>query len=84
VIDIEALKVGDVVQLVSGSPYMAVRGFKPVVPVGQRNPGRTHVTCIIWSHRHGFLKEDFRPEELRVPPPRWTTPDAASGGSAAE
>lgn len=29
-IDIEALKVGDVVQLVSGSPYMTVRGFKEV------------------------------------------------------
>jgi uncharacterized protein YodC (DUF2158 family) len=80
VIDIDALKIGDVVQLASGSPYMTVRGFKPVVggPPGRRPPpaARTHVVCVVWSHRLGFVKEDFRPEELRFPPPREPRPDA--------
>lgn len=68
-IDIEALKLGDVVQLASGSPYMTVRGFKPVVGGSARPSARTHVCIVVWSQRHGFLKEDFRPEELRLPPP---------------
>jgi uncharacterized protein YodC (DUF2158 family) len=72
-IDIETLKIGDVVQLASGSPYMTVQGFRPVVgnlPGSTRKSPRTHVCIVVWSHRHGFLKEVFQPEELRLPLPR--------------
>ncbi|MDR3513773.1 MAG: DUF2158 domain-containing protein [Caulobacteraceae bacterium] len=70
-IDIDLLKRGDVVRLVSGGPYMTVRGFKPVgASAGHKPPSRSQVTIVVWSNRVGFIEKDFWPQELMFPPPR--------------
>lgn len=73
-IDIETLEIGDVVRLVSGSPCMTVRGFRETAIAGRGKPlsaARSHVQVVVWSNRHGFLKEEFRPEELCWPRERF-------------
>lgn len=74
-IRIDDLKPGDVVQLVSGSPVMTVRGFRGSARPAKR-PGapaevtRTQVICVVWVQRVGFVQHDFAPEELKLPSPR--------------
>lgn len=83
-IDIETLSVGQVVQLVSGSPFMTVRGFKPIAPPSSRRAPRSHVTCILWGHRLGFIERDFTGAELRFPSPRAAAPEADETAEEAE